>query len=84
MSTAVSDEAEYINEISIYILHVSGCLINRQKVIMNIIDIKPFFDIIVPEEMSLSMFKTKLVKILSNILKSTSKFKIKTISAFLL
>src|SRR5436190_13216615 len=32
--------------------------------------------------MSLSMFKTKLVKILSNILKSISKFGIKTISAF--
>ncbi|PKK70870.1 hypothetical protein RhiirC2_711572 [Rhizophagus irregularis] len=44
--------------------------------------IKPFFDVIVPEEMSLSMFKTKLVKILSNILGGISKFGIKTISAF--
>ena len=36
----------------------------------------------VPEEVPLSMFKTKLVKILSNILNSTSKFGIETISAY--
>ncbi|CAB4396829.1 unnamed protein product [Rhizophagus irregularis] len=46
--------------------------------------IKPFFDVIVPEEIPLSMFKTKLVKMVSNILGSTSKFGIETISAFLL
>src|SRR6266487_149588 len=32
--------------------------------------------------MTLSIFKTKLVRILSNILNSTSKFKIETISAY--
>ncbi|GET01101.1 ribonuclease H-like domain-containing protein [Rhizophagus clarus] len=44
--------------------------------------IKPFFDVVVPEEISLSMFKTKLGKMISNILGSTSKFGIETISAF--
>ncbi|CAI2200855.1 19332_t:CDS:1, partial [Funneliformis geosporum] len=33
MPTAVSDEAEYINRESTYILCVSGCLINGQKAI---------------------------------------------------
>ncbi|RIA82407.1 hypothetical protein C1645_743796 [Glomus cerebriforme] len=82
MPTAVSDEAEYINGVSTYILRITGCLINGQKAIMNVMGIKPFFDIVVPEEIPLSMFKTKLVKILSNILGSTLKFGIETISAF--
>ncbi|RGB32335.1 hypothetical protein C1646_762987 [Rhizophagus diaphanus] len=60
MLTAVSDEAEYINGVSTYILHITECLINGQKAIMNIMGIKPFFDVIVPEEISLSIFKTKL------------------------
>ncbi|CAI2186906.1 1279_t:CDS:2, partial [Funneliformis geosporum] len=38
--------------------------------------------ITVPEKMPLPMFKTKLVRILSNILNSTSKFGIETINAF--
>ena len=74
MPTAVSDEAEYINGVSNYILRVSGCLINGQKAIVNVMGIKPFFDVVVPEEIPLSMFKTKLVKMISNILGSTSKF----------
>ncbi|GBC00545.1 hypothetical protein RclHR1_38980001, partial [Rhizophagus clarus] len=82
MPTAVSDEAEYINGVSTYILRISGCLINGQKAIVNVMGIKPFFDVVVPEETPLSMFKTKLVKILSNILGSISKFRIETISAF--
>ncbi|CAB4480535.1 unnamed protein product [Rhizophagus irregularis] len=41
-----------------------------------------FFDVEVPEEMSLSTFKTRLVNILSNTLKGTSKFGIENISAF--
>ncbi|RGB31646.1 hypothetical protein C1646_763850 [Rhizophagus diaphanus] len=80
MPIAVSDEAEYINGVSTYILRITSCLINRQKAIVNVMGIKPFFDIIIPEEIPLSMFKTKLVKIVSNILGSTSKFGIKTIN----
>jgi len=49
---------------------------------MDITSIEPFFDVVVPEDMSLSMFKTKLVKILSNVLNSASKFGIETIVAF--
>ncbi|CAG8450114.1 15833_t:CDS:2 [Cetraspora pellucida] len=84
MPTEVSDDTKYVNGISTYILHITGFLINRQKAVMNITDIKPFFDVKVPKEMLLSMFKTKLVKILSNILNSISRFGIETISAFLL
>ncbi|CAI2199253.1 371_t:CDS:1, partial [Funneliformis geosporum] len=46
MPTAVSDEAEYINGVSTYILRVSGCLINGQKAIVNVMGIKPFFDVV--------------------------------------
>src|SRR2546430_16424031 len=79
MPTEVSDDIE---EYSSYILRIASTLINRQKVVVNITGIKPFFDVVVPEEMPLSMFKTKLVKILSNILNSTSTFRIKTINAY--
>ena len=65
-------------------MRIASTLINEQKAVVNITGIKPFFDVVVPEEMLLSMFKTKLVKILSNILNSTSKFEIETISAYLL
>ena len=44
--------------------------------------IKPFFDVVVPEDIPLSMFKTRLVNILSNTFKGTSKFGIENISAF--
>src|SRR6266496_5605605 len=82
MPTEVSDDTQYVNGLSTYILRITSSLINGQKAVMNITGIKPFFDIVVPEEMLISMFKTKLVKILSNILRSTSKFRLKTISAF--
>ena len=59
-------------------------MINGQKAIVNIIDIKPFFNIIIPKEILLPIFKIKLVKILSNILESVLKFRIKTINTFLL
>ena len=83
MPTEVSDDtSEYVNGISSYILRITGTLINGQKAVVKITGIKPFFDVEVPEEMPLSMFKTKLVRILSNILNSTSKFGIETISAY--
>ncbi|CAI2192917.1 13892_t:CDS:10, partial [Funneliformis geosporum] len=82
MPTAISDEAKYINGVFTYILRISGYLINRQKAIINVIGIKPFFDVVVPEETSLPTFKTRLVNILSNTLKGTSKFGIEHISTF--
>ncbi len=81
MPTEVSDD---IKGYSFYILHITGTLINGQKAVVNITGIKPFFDVVVPEEMPISMFKIKLVKILSNILRSISKFRLETISTFLL
>src|SRR6266498_6009420 len=77
--TAVSNKTEYINKMSTYILHISGCLINGQKTVINIMSIRLFFDIIVLEEVPLSIFKSKLVRIISNTLKSILKFRIRTI-----
>src|SRR5437762_7507857 len=74
MPTEVSDDTKYINGVSTYILRITGSLINGQKAVVNITGIRPFFDVKVPEDMPLSIFKTKLVRILSNILNSTSKF----------
>src|SRR6266516_3922394 len=82
MPTEVSDDTKYINGVSTYILRITGSLINRQKAVVNITGIRSFFDVEVPEDMPLSIFKTKLVRILSNIFNSTSKFGIETISAF--
>ena len=82
MPTEVSDDTKYVKGVSSYILHIASILINGQKAVINITGIKPFFNVIVSEEMTLFMFKTKLVKILSNILRSISKFRIKTISTF--
>ncbi len=82
MSTEVSNDTKYINGISTYILRITSSLINGQKAVVNITGIQPFFDVKVPEDMPLSIFKTKLVRILSNILNSTSKFGIKTISTY--
>ncbi|GBB95091.1 hypothetical protein RclHR1_24740002 [Rhizophagus clarus] len=82
MPTEVSDDTKYVNGVSSYILRITSSLINGQKAIVNITGIKPFFDVEVPEKMSISMFKSRLVKILSSILNSASKFRVKTISAF--
>ncbi|PKK59461.1 ribonuclease H-like protein [Rhizophagus irregularis] len=82
MPTEVSDDTKYVNGVSTYILRITSSLINGQKAVVNITGIRPFFDVVVPEEMALPMFKTKLVRILSNILNGTSKFGIKAISAF--
>ncbi|CAI2175446.1 2945_t:CDS:1, partial [Funneliformis geosporum] len=45
MPTEVSDDTKYINGVSTYILHISGYLINGQKAVVNITDIRPFFDV---------------------------------------
>ncbi len=74
MPTDVSDEAEYINGVSTYILRITGSLINGQEAVVNITGIQPFFDAEVPDNYSLSSFKTKLARILSVTLKNTSKF----------
>jgi len=72
----VNNNIKYVNGVFIYILHITSSLINKQKAVINIIDIKSFFNVEIPEEMLLSIFKIKLIKILFNILNSTSKFEI--------
>ncbi|CAG8564252.1 11880_t:CDS:2 [Cetraspora pellucida] len=88
MPTDVSDEAKYINGVSTYILRISDTLINRQKAIVDITGIKPFFDAEVPDNYSsagprgITSFKTILACILSTTLKSTSKFGFENVHAF--
>src|SRR6266487_4716597 len=45
MPTEVSDDTKYINGVSTYILRITGSLINRQKAVVNITGIRPFFDV---------------------------------------
>ncbi|RGB32305.1 ribonuclease H-like domain-containing protein [Rhizophagus diaphanus] len=83
MSTEVSDDtSEYVNGVFSYILRITGTLINRQKAVVNITGIRPFFDAKVPENYSPSSFKTILACILSITLKNTSKFRFKNIRAY--
>ena len=50
MPTEVSDDtSEYVNGVSSYILHITGTLINRQKAVVKITGIRPFFDAEVPK-----------------------------------
>src|SRR3954447_18852300 len=52
MPTDVSDEAEYINGMSTYILCITNSLINGQEAVMNITGIRFFFDAEVPDNYS--------------------------------
>ncbi|POG77199.1 hypothetical protein GLOIN_2v1474112 [Rhizophagus irregularis DAOM 181602=DAOM 197198] len=60
-------------------IHFMPTTINGQKAIVNIMGIKPFFDVVVSEEISLSMFKTKLVK-MNKALKAVHEVGISTAS----
>ena len=83
MPNDVSDATEYVKNISTYILRIYGTLINGQKARVDIIGIKPFFDILVPDNESLSIFKPRLVKIISGVEKiDKSKFGVKDINAY--
>ena len=52
MPTDVSDEAEYINGVSTYILRITSSLINEQKAVVKITGIRLFFDAEVLENYS--------------------------------
>ncbi|RIB05266.1 hypothetical protein C2G38_2220095 [Gigaspora rosea] len=79
----VSDATEYINGVSTYILRIYGTLINGQKARVDITGIKPFFDIAMPDNKPLSIFKPRLVKIILGSEKiDKSKFGIKVIHAY--
>ncbi|PKY30436.1 hypothetical protein RhiirB3_392571 [Rhizophagus irregularis] len=60
-------------------IHFMPTAINGQKAIVNIMGIKPFFDVVISEEISLSMFKTKLVK-MNKALKAVHEVGISTAS----
>ncbi|PKK47596.1 hypothetical protein RhiirC2_803656 [Rhizophagus irregularis] len=79
MPTEVSDDIEGYSS---YILRITSSLINGQKVVVNITGIRPFFDVEVSENHSLSLLKTILAHILSVTLKNTTKFGFEDICAF--
>ncbi|CAG8586616.1 7402_t:CDS:2 [Cetraspora pellucida] len=79
----VSDATEYINKVSTYILRIYGTLINGQKARVDITGIKPFFDVAMPDNEPLSIFKPRLVKIILGSEKiDKSKFGIKVIHVY--
>src|SRR6185312_8259136 len=49
MPNEVEDAIEYIKGVSVYNLRIYGTLINGQKAVVNITGIKPFFDVVVPD-----------------------------------
>src|SRR6185369_14640722 len=55
MPNNVSDTTEYVKNVSTYILCIYGTLINGQNARVAIIGIKPFFDILVPDNEPLSI-----------------------------
>ncbi|RIB20013.1 hypothetical protein C2G38_2035595 [Gigaspora rosea] len=79
----VGDATEYRSGVSTYILRIYGTLINGQKARVDITGIKPFFDVLVPNNEPLSIFKPRLVKIISEAEKiGKSKFGVKDINAY--
>ncbi|RIB15279.1 hypothetical protein C2G38_2247731 [Gigaspora rosea] len=83
MPNDVEDAFEYVNNVQTYILHIYGPLINGQKARVDITGIKPFFDVIVPDNEPLSIFKPRLVKIILGAEKiDKSKFGMKVVHAY--
>ncbi|RHZ76254.1 hypothetical protein Glove_199g123 [Diversispora epigaea] len=94
ISNDVSDATEYVKNVSTYILRIYGTLINGENIrkfykaetcekFAQVSEgIKPFFDILVPDNKPLSIFKSRLVKIISGAKKiNKSKFGVKNINA---
>src|SRR5213080_144599 len=65
MPADVEEAKEYINNIPHYILRLYGYLINGQKAVVTITGIKVFFDIRVPDNMSIPKFWSKIKDILT-------------------
>ncbi|RHZ69498.1 hypothetical protein Glove_283g177 [Diversispora epigaea] len=63
MPNDVEDAFEYVNNVQTYILRIYGPLINGQKARVDITGIKPFFDVAVPDNEPLSIFKPRLEKV---------------------
>ena len=83
MPDDVEDAFEYVNNVQTYILRIHSPLINGQKARVDITGIKPFFDVVVPDNEPLSIFKPRLVKIILGSEKiDKSKFGVKVIYAY--
>ena len=65
MPADVEEAKEYINNIPNYILRLYGYLINGQKAVVTITGIKVFFDIRVPDNVSIPKFWSKIKDILT-------------------
>ena len=61
----MKEAKEYINQIFHYILHLYGYLINDQKAVVTITSIKVFFDIRIPNNVSIPKFWSKIKDILT-------------------
>ena len=65
MPADVKKAKEYINQIPHYILRLYGYLINGQKAVVTITGIKVFFDIRIPDNVSIPKFWSKIKDILT-------------------
>ncbi|PKY33086.1 DNA/RNA polymerase [Rhizophagus irregularis] len=65
VSYDIEEAKEYINKIPHYVLRIYGHLINGQKAVVTITGIKVFFDIRVPENLSIPKFWSKIKGILT-------------------
>ncbi|RIB21396.1 hypothetical protein C2G38_2176725 [Gigaspora rosea] len=79
MAVDVEESTEFINGQAWYILCLYGPLINGQKAVVSITGIQVFFNILVPEDLSSDLFKTKIRAILSGI---TKWFRVEHIKAY--
>ncbi|RHZ77989.1 hypothetical protein Glove_168g60 [Diversispora epigaea] len=83
MPNDVEDAFEYVNNVQTYILRIHSPLINGQKARVDITGIKPFFDVVIPDNEPLSIFKPRLVKIILGAEKiDKSKFGMKVVHAY--
>src|SRR6266496_2037786 len=65
MPADVKEAKKYINQIPHYILRLYGYLINGQKAVVTITGIKVFFDIRIPDNVSIPKFWSKIKDILT-------------------
>ncbi|CAI2161522.1 1438_t:CDS:1 [Funneliformis geosporum] len=65
MPVDIEESKEYIYDTSHYILRLYGYLVNSQKAVVTITGIKVFFDICIPNNMSIPKFWSKIKGILA-------------------
>ncbi|CAG8485971.1 1028_t:CDS:1 [Dentiscutata heterogama] len=69
MAIDMEESTKFTNGQAWYVLRLYSPLINSQKAVVSITGIQVFFDILVPEDESPNLFKTKIRAILSGKIK---------------